>query len=151
LKDNKQRLFIFDCIVSKLNYNPEQPQAKGTTTKENSNTQASTYNSFEWLSNLVSPSNSVTTLSSMEEGKLTSSSTSTLYPPIYIPDPPHSMGNVISLSATKASQVVLESLDKDGKIQMREFDRVLGNSYVNDPWYSKGKKALELKPSAPYF
>jgi hypothetical protein len=119
--------------------------------KENSNTQAGTYNSFEGLSNLVSPSDSVTTLLSMEEEKLTSSSTSTLYPLIYILDPPHSMGDVISLSATKALQVVSESLDKDGKIQMRGFDQVLENNYVNDPQYGKGQKALELKPSTPYF
>jgi hypothetical protein len=151
LKDDKQRCFFFDRIAPKLDCDPEQPQAKGTTTKENSNTQAGTYNFFKGLSNLVSPSDSVTTLLSMEEGKLTFSSTSTLYSSIYIPDPPHSMGNVISLSATKALQVVLESLDKDGKIQTRGFDQVLGNSYVNDPRYGKGQKALELKPSTPYF
>jgi hypothetical protein len=104
-KDHKQRLFILDHVVSKLNHDPE-PRAKGTITKENSNTQAGTYNFFEGLSNLLSPSNSVTTLLSMEEGKFTSSSTSTLYPPIYIPNPPHSMGDVLSLSTTKASQVV---------------------------------------------
>jgi hypothetical protein len=151
LKDNKQRLFILNHVVSKLNHDSEQPRAKGITTKENSNTQASTYNFFKGLSNLVSPSDSITTLLSMEEGKLTFSSTSTLYPPIYISDPPHSMGNVISLSTTKALQVVLESLDKDGKIQMRGFDQVLGNSYVNDPWYSKGQKALELRPNSLTF
>jgi hypothetical protein len=88
----------------------------------------------------------------MEEGKLTSSSTSTLYPPvIYIPDSPHSMGDVLSLSATKASQVVLEFLDKDGKIQTSGFDQVLGNSYVNQPQYGEGQKALELKPNCLIF
>jgi hypothetical protein len=34
---------------------------------------------------------------------------------------------------------------------MSGFDRVLGNSYVNQPWYSKGQKALELEPNSLTF
>jgi hypothetical protein len=144
-------MFFFDHVAPKLDRDPEQPRAKGTTTKENSNTQAGTYNFLEGLSNLLSPSHSVTTLSSMEEGKLTSSSTSILYPPVIFPDPQHSMGDVLSLSATKALQVISESLDKDGKIRMNALNQVLGDSYVIQPRYGKGQKALELRPSAPYF
>jgi hypothetical protein len=61
------------------------------------------------------------------------------------------MGDVLLLSVTKASQVILEFLDKDGKIQMNALNQVLGDSYVIQPWYSKGQKALELKLSTPYF
>jgi hypothetical protein len=84
-----------------LDGDPEQPRAKGTTMKENSNTQAGTYNFLEGLSNLLSPFHSIATLSSMEKGKLTSSSTSILYPPVIFPDPQHSMGNVLSLSTVE--------------------------------------------------
>jgi hypothetical protein len=34
---------------------------------------------------------------------------------------------------------------------MSGFDRVLGNSYVNQPRYGKGQKALELKPNSLTF
>jgi hypothetical protein len=109
-------MFILNHIAQKPNCDPQQPWAKGATMKENSNTQAGTYHLLEGLSNLLLPFQPVTPLSSMEEGKLTSTSTSTLHSAVLLPNPEHSINDVLSLSATKASQVVLESLDKDGKI-----------------------------------
>ena len=145
LEDDKQRMFIVDRVVSKLDRDVKQTRAKGIV-KE----QAGSYGLFEGPSSLLSPSHSVATLSSMEEGQLTFSS-STVYPPIVFPEPQQSLGDIVSLSATKASQVVCESLDKVGDTRMNALDRVLGESYTIQSRYSKGQKALHFRPNSLTF
>jgi hypothetical protein len=64
---------------------------------------AKEYNLLEDLANLLSPSHLKTThLSSMEERKVTQSST-------LIPHPQHSIADTLSLSATKTSQILSDS------------------------------------------
>ena len=104
------------------------------------------------LPNLPPPSHSVTTLPSMEKGKLTSSrSSSALDPPVIFPDPQRSIDKVQSLSTTTALQVVSESLDKDGDTRMNALDRVLGESYTIQSRYDKGQKALQFEPNSLTF
>jgi hypothetical protein len=145
--DDKRRIFIFHRIVRKLDHDPEQPQAQGTTTNDNS-----TYPLLEGLANLFSPSRPGTALSSMEEGLTsTSASTSTLYPPVSFPDPQHSIGDVLSLSATKVSQVVSDSLDKDGNTRLKALDQILGEKFIFQPRYGKGRRGREIQPNSLTF
>ena len=78
-----------------------------------------------------------TTLSAMEEGTLASTSTSTAYPPLSFPHPQLSTGDTLSLSAAKTSQVVSQSLKGDNKVIA--YDRILGESYLDQPRYSCGR------------
>jgi len=155
-ENDKKRTFILHRTVQKVDRDSEQPRAQGTTsTNENSNTQARTYHRLEGFLNLLSPSRPGTPLSSMEEGQLisrsTSTSTSTLYPPVLFPGPQHSIGDVLSLSATRASQVVSDSLDKDDNIRMKALDQILGENFIFHSLYGKGQKAREIQPNSLTF
>jgi hypothetical protein len=57
------------------------------------------------------------------------------------------MGDVISLSTTKASQVISESLDKDGKIQTEASIRFYGTVMSMTLGTAKGRKYWNLNPT----
>ena len=89
----------------------------------------------------------------MEEGHLTSTSTYTLtlYPPVPFRDPQHSIGDVVSLSATKASQAVSNSLDKDGQTQLKALNQILGQNFLYQLRYGKGQKGQQIQPNSLTF
>ena len=60
----------------------------------------------------------------MEKGTLTPTPTPSLYPPVLFLSPQHSIGDTLSLSATKTFQTVSHSLDKGDK--MEALDQILG-------------------------
>ena len=51
----------------------------------------------------------------------TPTSTPNLYPPVLFPSPQHSIGDTLSLSATKSFQTVSDSLDKGVKMEAMDF------------------------------
>jgi hypothetical protein len=70
-------------------------------------------------------------------------SPSTLHPSVaLLTDFQQSKGDVLSLSATKASQVLFYSLDKD--IKINAFNQILGQDYVYTTGYSKGQNAGKI-------
>ena len=127
--DGQIRHFIFDRSVH------EEPPA--TTTKNHTRTDINT-----------TPLRS-NSLSSMEEGMLsgTTSTTSTHRPPppLSFPTPQLSIGDALSMSATKASQVLADSLDKGDKLDA--FDRILGGHHLLQRRYGCGQNARQIKPN----
>jgi hypothetical protein len=156
-EDKKMRLFIIDRITRRPHRQPasENPvcapeppdQPKGDNSYQR--LQSILQKACQELSNsILSPSRSISPLSSMEEG-FSSTSTSTpahirILPPVTLPTSQLSIGDTLSLSAAKASQTVSDSLDKGGKVEA--FDRVLGEEYIERPMYGCGQNARQIKP-----
>lgn len=122
IQDGKTRLFILERVAKK----PDSEGSRGTTTKKDSNQPGET-------------------LSSMEEGTLTPTSTSTLYPPLLYPTPQHSMGDTISMSSSKSSQAVLNSFNKGEKEEA--LDQILGEAYILTRRFGMGRNARHIKPN----
>jgi len=59
--------------------------------------------------------------------------------------PQHSIGDTLSLSATKTSQAISDSLEKGSK--MDAFDRILGESAVLHRRYGFRRNARQIKPN----
>lgn len=74
-----------------------------------------------------------------------STSTSSLLPPLTFPSPQHSMGDVLSLSATQVSQAFAESFDKDKNVEA--LDRIFGENVVLQHRYGLGRNAWQIKPN----
>jgi hypothetical protein len=141
-QDGKTRLFIIDRGVQKTD--SELP--KGTTSKKDSKRpDTRSYQLLDNIQGLLSPSPSP--LSSMEEGTLTpsSSSTPTLYPPVSFQTPQHSIGDALSLTASKTSEMLSDSLDKGEKSQA--LDRILGENVILRRRYGLGQNARQIKPN----
>jgi hypothetical protein len=116
MENDKVHMFVLDRMTGKVDHSSEQPRTKDF------NAQAGPYHQ----------------LASMEEGRL--ASPSTLHPSVaLLTDPQQSKGDILSLSAAKASQVLSHSLDKD--IKIHAFDRILGQDYIYTTGYGKGQNA----------
>jgi len=153
------RFFIIDCLVQK----PDPASEQSTTTKNNAkhpdNSGYQLLGDFQGLSSFIQSSIlsscSISPLSSMEEGTptstsasasaSTSTSTSTLYPPVLFLMPQHSIGNTLSLSATKTSQAISDSLEKGSK--MDAFNRILGDGAILHHQYGFRQNAQQIKPN----
>lgn len=139
LQDGKTRLFVLDR-VQKGPDSPEEPKP-ATSKKDSKRPDTGNYQRLEDVQKSILPSSS--SLSSMEEGTLTSTA---FYPPVSFPAPQNSLGDTISLSATKVSLAVSESLDKGGD-KMGACDRMLGESAITRRRYGIGRNARQIKPN----
>jgi hypothetical protein len=145
-KDQTTRLFVLDRIISNIRLDcPERPKGTRPTAKKVS--ECADDGTYQLLSNLPGLSNVIPSpsspLSLMEEGTLPS--TSTLHPPLSFQPPKHSIGDTLSLSATKKSQAVLDSLDNGDKVE-GALDQVLGQKFVLQSRYGLGRNARQIKP-----
>jgi hypothetical protein len=137
--DEMTRLFVIDRLPATrgASARPENPVSAPEQSKGAS--------SYQRLSNTLFPPSP---LSLMEEGILTSTSTSTTarppLPPVTDSSSLLSMGDTLSLSAAKASQSVSDSLYKADKTDA--YDRILGEDYIQKPRYGCGQNARQIKP-----
>lgn len=141
-KDGSIRRFILERTIMNEVTAPA-PQRPTVTMKDSAT--GSLENLQQGITNFIrSPSRPATPLSAMEEGTLASTSTSTVYPPLSFSHPQLSKGDTLSLSAAKTSQVISHSLKGDHKVMA--YDRILGESYLEQPRYGCGRNALQIKP-----
>jgi hypothetical protein len=81
----------------------------------------------------------------MEEGLSTSTSTPT-YPPVSLPSSQHSTINILSLGATKASQMISDSLDK-GDRELIAVEQISGENAIQKCRYGQARNARQIKPN----
>jgi hypothetical protein len=148
-KDAASKMFIIERTVTSQGTVPRSnaPQRPTPPTKKDSSYQALENVQQEITNYIRSPSRSITPLSAMEEGTL-STSTSTLHP-LSFQRPQYSKGDTLSLSATKASQAVSQSLDnvKRNNVEVNACDRILGEAFLHQSAYGCGRVAVEIMPS----
>ena len=146
--DETTRLFVLDRTIA-----PPEPKDTTSTKDGSKRPDTSAYQrlgNFQGISDLIqssiSPSHATTSLSAMEEGLSASASTSTpiSYPPVSHRPSHHSIKDTITLSATKSTQILSDSLNKRDKLPA--LDQIRGESAALSPWYSLGKNTQQIKP-----
>ena len=145
--DGKSRLFVIDRTAVPL----EKPTTSTKNDPKRPNTRGyERLGNFQGISNLIPfsvlPSRATTPLSAMEEGLSTSTSTSTpiSYPPVSLQPPDLSLKDTITVSATKSTQMISDSFDKQDPVPA--LDRVRGENAALSRRYHFGKNIRQIKP-----